>query len=176
MGVSHRLTNGLKWIAAGLEVSVFGGLLALGLMAALAGFSGMHWYRYGNLFSIGLYPATIFDAGFGYWSLAGYALAFLYFVFIGMLFACVFRGRRRGVGPHLVGVAYSLLFFLAGDRLWWQAWSPYLVIYGDHAHLLWGHVLFGFALGWLPTRLGKRDREELPENTSSETRARSESS
>lgn len=161
MSVRKSLANSTKWLAAGMEVSVFGSVLALSLLVVLSGFDGMHWYSYGNLFSIGLYSPTVLDMRFGYWSLAGFALAFLYFVVIGMLFACVFRSRRRGIGPHLVGVAYALAFFLTGDRLWWQAWSPYLVIYGIHAHLMWSHVLFGAALGWLPARREKRDEQEL---------------
>lgn len=176
MSVPPWLKNSANRLAAGVEVSVLGGLLALGLMAVLAAFSGMRWYRYGNLFSIGLYPATIFDANFGYWSLAGFALGFLYFVVAGLLFACIFRSRKRGVGPYLVGVVYALLFFLAGDRLWWQAWSPYLVIYGVQSHLLWGHILFGVALGLLPARLDQRDLAEgAVEDTIAETPANSES-
>lgn len=175
MSVRNWLVNSTKWLAAGVEVSVFGSLFALSLMVVLSGFAGMHWYIYGNLFSIGLYPPSVLDARLGYWSFAGFALAFLYFVAIGMLFACVFRSRRRGVGPHLVGVAYSLLFFLAGDRLWWQAWSPYLVIYGVHAHLMWSHVLFGVVLGWLPARREKRDGDGEQEALHSETFSRSES-
>ncbi|MCC6264368.1 MAG: hypothetical protein IT169_12385 [Bryobacterales bacterium] len=159
MSIPLPLRNGAKRLAAGVEVSAFGALSALALMTVLAGFSGMRWYRYGNLFSIGLYPTTIFDAGFGYWTLAGFSLAFLYFVFAGTLFALVFRARRRGIGPYFVGVAFSLVLFLVGDRLWWQSWSPFLVIYGDHSHLFWSHVVFGIALGWLPTRLDIRERE-----------------
>ncbi len=174
MSVPPWLKNSANRLAAGVEVSVLGGLFALGLMAVLAAFSGMRWYRYGNLFSIGLYPATIFDANFGYWSLAGFALGFLYFVAAGVLFACIFRSRKRGMGPYLVGVAYSLLFFLAGDRLWWQAWSPYLVIYGVQSHLLWGHILFGAALGLLPARLDRRELEETADDTDSESPANSE--
>lgn len=159
MSILLPLRNGAKRLAAGVEVSALGGLSALALMTLLAGFSGMRWYRYGNLFSIGLYPSTIFDAGIGYWTLAGFSLAFLYFMVAGTLFAFGFRSRRRGIGPYLVGVAFSLVLFLAGDRLWWQSWSPYLVIYGDHSHLLWGHAVFGIALGWLPARLDIRGRE-----------------
>lgn len=143
----------IRWMSAGLEASVLGGLAGVGLIVVLSGFSGMRWYRYGNLFAVGLYPSTVLDAGFGYWSLAGFALAFLYFVAQGLLFAMIFRSRRRGLAPHLVGVAYALLLYIVGDRFWWQAWSPYLVIYGNPTQLMWGHIAFGAMLGWIPALL-----------------------
>lgn len=169
MNVSGSTRNMLRWLAAGLEVSVLGGLAALGLIAVLGGFSGMRWYRYGNLFSVGLYPSTALDAGFGYWSFAGFALAFLYFVALGLAFALVFHSRKRGVAPHLAGVAYALALFIAGDRLWWQSWSPYLVIYGNPSHLMWGHVVFGAMLGWLPAFREARDARDKPEARNLET-------
>ncbi|MDZ7639846.1 MAG: hypothetical protein U5J83_16615 [Bryobacterales bacterium] len=151
------LKSTVRWLAAGLEVSALGGLLAIGLMVVLSGFSGMPWYSYGNLFATGVYPPTILDARTGYWTLTGFALAFLYFVSTGLVFALVFRSRRRGVGPHLAGVAYALALFMAGDRLWWQSFSPYIVIYGIHSHLMWGHVLFGATLGLISRRRARRD-------------------
>jgi hypothetical protein len=157
MRIPEWLRGTVHWLAAGIEVSVLGALLALGLMVVLSGFAGMPWYSYGNLIATGVYPPTVLDERTGYWTASGYALAFLYFAVAGAMFALVFRSRRRGVGPHLVGVAYALALFMAGDRYWWQYWSPYLIIYGMHAHLMWGHVVFGVALGWLPARRALRD-------------------
>lgn len=146
-----------SWLAAGIEVSVLGALLALGLMVLLAGFAGMPWYSYGNLVATGVYPPTVLDERSGYWTASGYALTFLYFAGAGAAYSLVFRSRRRGIGPHLVGVAYALALFMAGDRYWWQHWSPYLIVYGMHAHLMWSHVVFGVTLGWLPARRVLRD-------------------
>lgn len=151
------LRSTMHWLAAGVEVSVLGALAALGLMVVLSGFSGMPWYSYGNLISTGVYPPTVLDQSPGYWTASGFALGFLYFVTAGLPFSLVFRSRRRGVGPHLVGVAYALALFMAGDRLWWQHGLPYLIVYGVHAHLMWSHVVFGVALGWLPARRVLRD-------------------
>jgi hypothetical protein len=157
MRIPAWLRSTVQWLASGIEVSVLGALLALGLMVVLSGFAGMPWYSYGNLIATGVYPPTVLDERAGYWTASGYALAFLYFAGTGVLFSLVFRSRRRGVGPHLVGVAYALALFMAGDRYWWQYWSPYLIVYGIHAHLMWSHVVFGVALGWLPTRRALRD-------------------
>ena len=155
----------LRWVAAGLEVSALGAALAIALLVLLSRFSSMPWYSYGNLLATGIYPSTVLDERQGYWTFAGFSLAFLYFVGAGLLYSVVFRSRRRGIGPHLVGVAYALGLFLAGDRLWWQAWSPYIIIYGVHAHLMWSHVVFGVSLGWLPARRVRRDGETIVEDT-----------
>lgn len=169
MNVGGNLGNLARWLTAGLEAATLGGLAALGLMAMLAGFSGMRWYRYGNLFSVGLYPSTVLDAGLGYWTFAGFSLAFLYFVAAGLVFALVFRARKRGLAPHLVGIGYGLLLYIAGDRLWWQSWSPYLVIYGNPSHLMWGHIVFGVMLGRIPTLWAARVATARPDERNSET-------
>lgn len=146
-------------LVAGLEVSVMGALSAIALLVALGRFSGMPWYAYGNLFSTVLYSREVLEAAPGYHTLAGFALAFLYFVGSGLAFAIVFPGRRRGAGPFLVAVFFAIALFMAGDRIWWQRISSYIVIYGIHAHLMWAHVVYGVVLGGIARR---RTRLECP--------------
>lgn len=132
------------------------------LLVLLAKLSGMPWFAYGNLFSTIIYSAAALEAPAGYHTLAGFALAFLYFVTCGVLFAFLFPGRRTGAGPYFVAVFFALLLFMAGDRLWWQSWSAFIVIYGVHSHLMWAHVVFGVALGALARR---RASLEAPDST-----------
>lgn len=149
-------------LIAGLEVSVSGALAALALLVLLSRLSGLPWYAYGNLFSTSVYPASVLEAAPGYHTLAGFALAFLYFVAGGLLFSLIFPVRRGGAGPYLLGVFFALALFMAGDRLWWQSWATYVVIYGVHSHLMWSHVAFGVVLGAIARRRA-RLAEEPPE-------------
>lgn len=155
MASPNWMTTLRRRMAAGLEISVLGSLLSVVLLLLLAKMSGMPWHSYGNLFATGLYPDTVLDELAGYWTATGFALVFLYFTLAGILFALLFWARRTGIGPHLVGVTYALALFLLGDRYWWQLVSPYIIIYGVQAHLMWTHVLFGVVLGLLPRRLSR---------------------
>ncbi|MCW5962868.1 MAG: hypothetical protein KIT83_02425 [Bryobacterales bacterium] len=146
-------------LVAGLEVSAIGALAAIALLMALGRFAGMPWYAYGNLFSTVLYSPNVLEAAPGYHTLAGFALVFLYFVASGLAFAVIFPGRRRGAGPYLVAVFFAVALFMAGDRIWWQRISSYIVIYGVHAHLMWAHVVYGVVLGGVARR---RTRLEHP--------------
>jgi len=134
-------------LIAGLEVSVIAALAAIGLLVMLSRFNEMPWYAYGNLFATVVYSPATLEADSGYHTLAGFAMVFLYFVSSGLAFAVLFPGQRGGAGPYLVAVSFALALFMAGDRIWWQRLSSYIVIYGIHSHLMWSHVVFGVVLG-----------------------------
>jgi hypothetical protein len=150
-------------LVAGFEVSVAAALVALLLLVVLSRFAGMPWFAYGNLFATTVYSADVLEVSYGYHTLAGFSLGFLYFVFAGLVFALVFPSRRHGAGPYLVGVFFALLLFMAGDRLWWQQWSRYIVIYGIHSHLMWAHVVFGCVLGALGGRRASLEAQPSPQ-------------
>ncbi len=146
-------------LVAGLEVSVLGAVVAILLLITLGRFTGMPWHAYGNLFSTVLYSPDALETAPGYHTAAGFALVFLYFVASGLVFAIVFPSRRKGSGPYLVAVFFAIALFMAGDRIWWQQISSYIVIYGVHAHLMWAHVVYGVVLGTIARR---RIRLECP--------------
>jgi predicted anti-sigma-YlaC factor YlaD len=148
-------------LVAGLEVSVAAALAALTLLVLLSRFSGMPWFAYGNLFATTMYSADLLEVAHGYHTFAGFSLAFLYLVGCGLLFAAIFPSRRKGAGPYLVGVFFALALFMAGDRLWWQQWSRYIVIYGVHSHLMWAHVVFGVVLGALGGRRARMEADAV---------------
>lgn len=148
-------------LVAGLEVSVMGALAALGLLILLGRFTGMPWHAYGNLFSTVFYSRDVLEADPGFHTAAGFALVFLYFTASGLIFSVGFPSNRRGPGPYLVAVFFALALFMAGDRVWWQQISSFIVIYGIHAHLMWAHVVFGVCLGNLARR---RRRLESPQD------------
>lgn len=154
----------LSSLVAGLEVSVMAALAAIGLVVGLGRFSGMPWYAYGNLFSTVVYSREALEAAPGYHTAAGFALVFLYFVASGLIFAFLFPSRRKGAGPHLVGICFAMALFMAGDRIWWQQISSFIVIYGIHSHLMWAHVVFGAFLGGVARR--RAEREAPPEHAS----------
>jgi hypothetical protein len=148
-------------VIAGLEVAVGGALAALGLLVVLSRLSGLPWYAYGNLLSTSVYPLTVLETPPGYHTLAGFALGFLYFVAAGLLFSLVFPIRRGGAGPYLLGVFFSLVLFMLGDRYWWQSWVTYVVVYGVHSHLMWSHVAFGVVLGTIVRRRARLEERSL---------------
>ncbi|MCU0227971.1 MAG: hypothetical protein MUF01_10065 [Bryobacterales bacterium] len=149
----------LSSLKAGVEVSALAALGSIAFLVALGRFAGMPWHAYGNLFSTVLYSRDVLEADPGYHTAAGFALVFLYFVACGLLFALAFPSNRKGVGPHLVGICFALALFMAGDRVWWQQISSFIVIYGIHAHLMWTHVVFGAMLGAVSRR---RARDVAP--------------
>lgn len=144
-GVRHKLI-------AAVEVSVGGAVLAVLLLVLLSRLYGMPWYAYGNLFSTTVYPPIVIEMGAAYHTIVGFSFVFLYFVASGLLFTCCFPLRRAGIGPYLLGLFYALILFMVGDRLWWESWSRYIVIYGIHSHLMWAHAVFGAALGTIVSR------------------------
>jgi|GEM_PF-2307165 len=144
-GVRHKLV-------AAVEVSVGGAVLAVLLLVLLSRLYGMPWYAYGNLFSTAVYPPIVIEMGAAYHTIVGFSFVFLYFVASGLMFTCCFPLRRGGIGPYLLGVFYALILFMVGDRVWWESWSRYIVIYGIHSHLMWAHIVFGAVLGTIVSR------------------------
>lgn len=140
------------WLGlAALQTGVLAGLVAL-IYVML---DSIVWrespWLFPNLLSSVFYPSRALSLRFSGATVAGLALHVFISGAVGLLFSLalarfLYQPRRC----RLVALVLALLWYYAAFRFVWPHINPAVVVYQPFPAVLFGHVLFGFCMGFYP--------------------------
>lgn len=139
-----KAAAGLR-LLAGLETGVLGGLLSAGWFAALALMQHERLWYPGNLLASTMFAGEALRAGFGRFTLSGFALYILVCGLAGAVFGVLLPGSASQRRALFAGLLFGLALFFA-----WRRANPLLVEFTHPWNLLAAQVLFGAALARFP--------------------------
>ena len=152
---AHRPAKPLEIFLAGLQA----GMIGICWMLAWLGLSAMgqrrSFWTAENLMASVFHGDAAIRRGFGTTTLSGIALYLLIYSLLGAVFALCVRSHFTGLGTLLLGVLFSVGWYILWFRLLGQTLMPLVWLLHAENSTAFGHVLFGALIARFPAYLPK---------------------
>ena len=146
---------------SGLEV----GILASGVMLVWVGLGcwlqGQSFWTIPNLLSATFYGGRMLRPDFVWRTCAGLALHFSIGGMVGALYGVVRPSTWPAFTTAFMGILYGVLLYSLSTLWFWKRVNGMMAVYSTQTFVLVGYVLFGMALGLIPSRLRSLERHFL---------------
>jgi hypothetical protein len=143
----------MKYLLAGVETGVVGGLAMLGWLGVSAVWYRKSFWNAANLVASTFYGEAALRNRFTVHTFSGLAFYLLVYGLLGMLFGLAIHGRSRSLRITCFGILFALGWYLLFFGWIWKHWNPLVVVYTHDRVMFAGHVLFGWILGRYPGHL-----------------------
>lgn len=154
-------------VLAGVEAGVVAGAVMLAYLMVDAVLRGAGAWSVINLFASNFYGGSALGRGFRGATVAGLAWHFSLSGLLGLAISpALWPFLRRPVRCALVGALLAVIWYFGVVRPLWPQWNPLADRYHPFPGLLFGHLLFGVAMGIYPRFLA--DLADTPAGGSGE--------
>jgi hypothetical protein len=146
---------------SGLEV----GVLASGIMLLWIAFGcwvqGQSFWTIPNLLAATFYGGRMLRPDFVLRTCAGLALHFAIGGMVGALYGVLRPSSWPTFTTSFMGILYGVLLYSLGTLWFWKRVNGMMAVYSTQTFILIGYVVFGVALGLIPSRLRSLERHFL---------------
>ena len=137
-----RAALSLRHLFAGLQAGITGAFAMLLFSMAGSILSRRSVWLVPNLFATTFYGEGAYRNGFGRFTWSGFALFFVVYALLGMLWGALMRDRKRSLQTFW-GALYGLVCFYAMFHFAWKRWNPLIPLYFPDSNLRLGHLVGG---------------------------------
>ena len=146
---------------AGLEAGILASAIMLVWVGLGCWIQGQSFWTVPNLLSATFYGGRMLRPDFVWRTCAGLALHFAMGGLVGTLYGVLRPTSWPAFTTSFMGILYGVTLYSLGTLWFWKRVNGMMAVYSTQTFILAGYVLFGVALGLIPSRLRSLQRHFL---------------
>ena len=146
---------------SGLEAGILASAIMLVWVGLGCWIQGQSFWTVPNLLSATFYGGRMLRPDFVWRTCAGLALHFAIGGLVGTLYGVLRPTSWPAFTTSFMGILYGVILYSLGTLWFWKRVNGMMAVYSTQTFILVGYVLFGVALGLIPSRLRSLERHFL---------------
>ncbi len=164
VAVPVPVTSSASWslrALSGLEVGILASAIMLLWVTLGCWLQGQSFWTIPNLLAATFYGGRMLRPDFVMRTFAGLALHFAIGGMVGALYGVLRPSSWPAFTTSFMGMLYGVVLYSLGTLWFWKRVNGMMAVYSTQTFILVGYVLFGLALGLIPSRLRSLERHFL---------------
>ena len=146
---------------SGLEVGILASAIMLVWVGLGCWIQGQSFWTVPNLLAATFYGGRMLRPDFVWRTCAGLAMHFAIGGLVGTLYGVLRPISWPAFTTSFMGILYGVTLYSLGTLWFWKRVNGMMAVYSTQTFILVGYVLFGVALGLIPSRLRSLERHFL---------------